>query len=316
MSEFSDSYHLHTGDPTEVVALLRRARRYGAVLPTSTPFVPFLVDGASEAGGVAEDVVTHNTGVLVHYSYAEDHGLEIGVFEKSSCIATISIQCQRSPKDDTPRPKAIAAALVRSGIVGRKRVPRIERILARARNDSGATPLEKIRDELVGILGLSNVEWLSCADLTRSSETELLDRFPDATFVLKSRRGKADKERSQSPKPNRWCPRPGMPAFMYLAVPKGRVDEAMLARHLEHWEKTGDWDGASQSGFWLYTAYTRALPARMRFLANRIMNLWLAFGDAGYWREMERTLRGILAIAPRDFDWEPYLARKKGEQRL
>jgi hypothetical protein len=31
---------------------------------------------------------------------------------------------------------------------------------------------------------------------------------------------------------------------------------------------------------------------------------------------LERTIRETLAAAPRDFDWESYLARQKGEQRL
>jgi hypothetical protein len=93
------------------------------------------------------------------------------------------------------------------------------------------------------------------------------------------------------------------------------VDEAMLSRHVRHWVETQDFDDDRQAGFWAYTAYERALPSRYHFLANRVKNLELAFPET-YEQELRGTLRGILAVSPRDFDWEPYLARKAGEARL
>jgi hypothetical protein len=316
MSEFSDSYHLHTSDPTQAAKLLRDAKRYGAVLPTTTPFVPFLVDGRWEAGGVVAEILAHNVGLLVHYAYAEDHGLWIRTFDKDSCVATIDIQRRRTAGDDVPDPGITTAALTKAGAVAPGKARQLETVLQHARVDAEG-PLRKFRDEIVTLLGLSHVSSLSCADLAYGGEKELLRRFPGATFVLKSRRGQADKEREKTyHEANEWCPRPGLPACMYLEVPDGQVDESMLARHVEHWLTTADWDGAAQSGFWLYTAYERALPARMRFLAHRIMNLQLAFDASDYREALERTIRGVLAVTPRDFDWEPYLARRKGEQRL
>ena len=316
MSEFSDSYHLHTSDPTQATRLLRAARRYGAVLPTTTTFVPFLVDGRAEAGGVVEEVLAHNVGLLVHYAYAENHGLWIRTFDNASCVATIDISRRRTLGDDVPDPKITTATLTKAGAVAPGKARRLERVLQRARDDAGG-PLEELRDEIVNLLGLSNVSWVSCAELAYGGEKELLRRFPGTTFVLKSRRTRAEKEREEACREaNEWCPCAGMPACMYQEVPDGDVDESMLARHVQHWLTTDDWDNASQSGFWLYTAYERALPARMRFLANRIMNLWLAFGASNYRKALERTIRGVLAVTPRDFDWEPYLARRKGEQRL
>ena len=115
--------------------------------------------------------------------------------------------------------------------------------------------------------------------------------------------------------PNKWCPVPGLPSFMYLPVPNGTVDPAHLERHVSHWLETGDWDEQKQVGFWLYTAYGRALPEDFRFLADRIMNLALAFPDR-YEDELRVTLRGILANVGAGFDWEPYFARELGEQSL
>lgn len=115
--------------------------------------------------------------------------------------------------------------------------------------------------------------------------------------------------------PNRWCPIPGLPSFMYRAVPDGTVEPDLLERHVRHWLETGDWDEQRQVGLWLYTAYGHALPKHLRFLVDRLMNLALAFPDR-YEDELRVTLRGILANATADFDWEPYFARKLGEQKL
>ena len=98
--------------------------------------------------------------------------------------------------------------------------------------------------------------------------------------------------------PNKWCPVPGLPSFMYRPVPSGTVDPDLLERHVQHWLGTGDFDVERQAGFWLYTAYGRALPKDQRFLADRIMNLALAFPDH-YEDELRSTIRGILATASR-----------------
>lgn len=102
---------------------------------------------------------------------------------------------------------------------------------------------------------------------------------------------------------------------MYRAVPDGSVESGVLERHVNHWLETGDWDENRQAGFWLYTAYGLALPEDLRFLADRVMNLALAFPEQ-YEDELRVTLRGILASAPSDFDWEPYFTRQLGEQKL
>jgi hypothetical protein len=54
----------------------------------------------------------------------------------------------------------------------------------------------------------------------------------------------------------------------------------------------------------------------MRYLADRIMNLELAFGTECYEQKLHQTIAGILTVADPAFDWEPYLNRKAGELRL
>lgn len=103
---------------------------------------------------------------------------------------------------------------------------------------------------------------------------------------------------------------------MYLPVPTGNVDTTLLDRHIQHWLETQDWDDDRQIGFWMYNAYRRALPNSMRYLADRIMNLELAFGAELYEEKLRQTIQGILAIADPNFDWEPYLNKKAGAIRL
>ncbi|MGG6268783.1 hypothetical protein ACQ4M3_31485 [Leptolyngbya sp. AN03gr2] len=310
MSEFSDCYYFLNVDSKRVVSLLKKIRRYGMVLPGNDRYTPFLVDGAWDAGKLIDHVVENNPGVILHYSYAADHGLWIKVYDSSSEAFTIDIQMRGSSENDL---ETILVKAEELNVVKRDHTVQLRAILAEATTES-IVDLESIRTQLSEALGIVFFKWLGCADLLMQSHKELSNRFPEAIFVLRSLRGKADK--TIVPDPNEWCPKAGLPAFMYLPVPTGSVDELLLERHTQHWVETRDWDDNEQVGFWLYTAYRRALPNRMRYLADRIMNLELAFGSELYEAKLRQTIRGILAIADSNFDWEPYLSKKTGEQRL
>jgi hypothetical protein len=155
---------------------------------------------------------------------------------------------------------------------------------------------------------------VSCVDLSVDTTKQLAERHPGATFVLKTRRGKFDAAKSGTP--NEWCEVANLPHFMYLPVPDGAVDEAMLERHLDYWLTNSDWDEERQEGFWMLTAYKKHLPRRYGYLADRIMNLQLAteWDVARHNEALRRTVRGILALAPTDTDWEPYLARSRAQR--
>lgn len=310
MSEFSDSYHLLGSDDKAVKRLLRAAARHGAVLSSKARWTAFLVDGVADAGAPAEAVVRHNGGVLLHLAYADDHGLWLKLFDGARAVGELGVTRRGGDAGD---PAAFCAALERLGGAGAREAARLRALAEQHAGDGAGDALSAICEEVVGMLGLAAARRLSCADLTRDRKG-LVEQFPGVEFVLEKRRGAADKAVVSAP--NRWCPAPGLPAFMYLPVPDGEVDSAMLARHVEHWLTTGDWDEERQAGFWLMTAYQRALPTRHRHLGDRIMNLGLAFPREEYRVELERTLRGILAVASAGFDWVPYLERRAGEQRL
>ncbi len=310
MSEFSDCFFLLDASHDQAVSLFSLVRRYGIVLPPANRYTPFLVDGACDAGSLIDTAIDHNPGIMLHYSYVEDHGLWLTAYDRTSSAFTIDIQrCGPSENDlDT-----ILAQVEQLHLLPCDRLADLQDILA-ADAQEGMMDLSSIRTRLSQTLGIVFFQWLSCADLAVQSQKELSQRFPGAVFVSKSKRGQADK--MIEPTPNEWCPRTGLPPLMYLPVPSGAVDEAMLERHVKHWLETHDWNESRDAGFWLYTAYCRALPNRMRYLANRIMNLTLAFGAERYEEKLRQTIEGVLTVADPAFDWEPYLNMRGGEQRL
>lgn len=86
MSEFSSSYHLQTSDQQKVVELIRASNNKGFVFPECNGWVTFIVKGP--AFGIRKSIVSLNPGLLVHYSYMEDHGWELSIFEKDEIIST------------------------------------------------------------------------------------------------------------------------------------------------------------------------------------------------------------------------------------
>jgi hypothetical protein len=275
-------------------------------LAESGDWTPFLVDGLRDAGGVAPEMAEQNRHVMLHYAYAEDHGLTLAIYQGPERVMSIEVQ-RRGPSDlDTD---AIIGA-VRS--LGFGDASALRAVLEDARRDT-VLNMDEARARIGSALGIAFPVSISCADLSRSSLNELQRRFPGGRAVLRSRRGKADHR--EQPSPNEWCPVGGLPDFMYLPLPSGAVEASELERHVHHWLSTGDFDVERQAGFWLHTAYRRALPSRFAFLADRIMNLSVAFPDH-YEAALRQTLRAVLAVAEDGFDWNPYLARKAGEQRL
>lgn len=73
MSEFSQSYHLASDEQDDAVDLLRRAGSRGWVFAPSNGWVSFLPE-PDEFGSPSQAVIAANTGTLLYYLNAEDHG--------------------------------------------------------------------------------------------------------------------------------------------------------------------------------------------------------------------------------------------------
>lgn len=293
MSEFSDSYHLLTSNTKDVKRLIRQSGRYGMVIPCTGKYIPFLVEGPEEAGGPIDKLIEHNTQLLIHYAFAEEHGCWIKVFDRDTELACLCYE-----EGDSRLSQKLAAAT--------------DTLLSRAViDDPTASRLQDLAIDLViaeigpkvaGVLGLQYVSWVSCADLTYQSQKELQKRFPNAEFVNVAKRGKI--ETPAPPAPNEWCSEPGQPSFMYLPVPSVPLtaeQEAMVNRHFRYWTEIGDYDNETQQGFWMYERYREALPSRYRYLANRVMNLHEQP------TKLLETFRAIIGLAGSNVKWEEVL---------
>ncbi|MBW4421424.1 MAG: hypothetical protein KME13_19710 [Myxacorys californica WJT36-NPBG1] len=79
MSEFSESYHLREASQEDAVQLLQRAGLNGIVFPSNNQWTSFVPTGQDWEGLPA--IIQANLGLLLHYSYGEDHGWVIEVYE-------------------------------------------------------------------------------------------------------------------------------------------------------------------------------------------------------------------------------------------
>lgn len=79
MSEFSDSYHLKTANPTEAVELLKRSGLKGYVFPESNGWVTLVAEGSEFDPN--EQLIAANKGIILHYACAEDHGWFFSIYQ-------------------------------------------------------------------------------------------------------------------------------------------------------------------------------------------------------------------------------------------
>lgn len=80
MSEFSQSYHLASDSVDDGSALLRRAGAAGWIFPPGNGWVTLLPD-PDTFGEPLPALLGANTGTLVHYLNAEDHGWTFTIYQ-------------------------------------------------------------------------------------------------------------------------------------------------------------------------------------------------------------------------------------------
>ncbi len=293
MSEFSDSYHMLTADSRDVARLIRRSGRYGMILPPSGPsarFIAFIVEGLDEAGGPIDAVVEHNENILVHYSFTDDAGCWLRVFDGADEVADLAFEADLAGRDEPlaalreeTRARSLAALLDR-GVIDRETAARL-RAAAQQPDPRAVGP------QVAAALRLEHVAWLSCADLTYQSEQALREAHRGARFINVRQRGKASAGRSFA-------------QLMALPVPEVPLDadlERLAQRHLSYWLEGGDADNAVMPGYPMYELYGTVLPTRYRYLRDQLMN----YPDA--LDSLRRVLRAIVGLVGPDADWEPFL---------
>jgi hypothetical protein len=123
VSEFSDSFHLRTNDPADVIAMLRAAKVAGSVFPAQNGWVSFVFERGLRVGSneLAERVFAANKGLLVDYAYAEDHGCWVSVYRGPERVARLVCSFE------TPRRSFDRAAFLELGLLTPASADAIER---------------------------------------------------------------------------------------------------------------------------------------------------------------------------------------------
>lgn len=314
MSEISDATYLRADDIQAALDLLREAGCAGLALPPRRSpragWVPFWYDAPGDARGAVDIFGPLTDAPLLQVHYGDDHGIWLTQAERGGSHCQLALVTP-GPSTDDLDVDAVTERFVASGLLDAGQSEAWARWLFEAAEEVALDPVAA-REALEEWFGWPLVRHMSNRAFAAGETDELEAAHPEAQLVES-----AGRKPDTPPEPNDWCPRDGLPPYMYQPVPSGEVDPAMLTRHLKHWREVGDFDDDRQAGFWVYNAYRKALPARWRHLADRVMNLRYAFGEQeGYGQPLEVTIRGILAVCDPDFDWGPYLARRKGEMRL
>lgn len=184
MSEFSQSYHLVGDDQGDAVSLLRRAGARGFVFPPSNHWTTLVVE-TSDYGEVDDRVVAANTGTLLHYVHAEDHGWELAVFQGPDVVTRYACRWDEEIEiSDEELDMSLLEDLSRNhgSAAGRAE---LEEVLHPAdfdeifENDDLATPA----DRFCRLLGLAHASWLSWHYFTSASATGIRDQAPGIVEV-------------------------------------------------------------------------------------------------------------------------------------
>lgn len=85
MSEFSDSYHLKTDNMQDGIKLLQKAGKRGFVFAESNGWVTLVAEGESFMPN--ESLISANTGILLHFINAEDHGWGFTIYNGNRQIS-------------------------------------------------------------------------------------------------------------------------------------------------------------------------------------------------------------------------------------
>ena len=77
------------GEPkNQAIDIIRALDNNGFVFPEMNGWVTFIIEGP--AFEISESVVSENPGLLVHYSYTQDHGWGLTIFDKDEIISAYS----------------------------------------------------------------------------------------------------------------------------------------------------------------------------------------------------------------------------------
>lgn len=87
MSEFSESYHLRSSDLNQARKLIKATSNPGFIAKSSEEWVSLVPHSAICSFETDPDIIKNNTGVLLHYTNAEDHMFGFRVFSSDRLVS-------------------------------------------------------------------------------------------------------------------------------------------------------------------------------------------------------------------------------------
>jgi hypothetical protein len=178
MSEFSESLFVRSNTIQSAIDLLRAAGVAGYAFPSENGWVPFAYSRGAHVGDTRnlQSILAANPGELLHYSYAEDHGCWVDLYERDVRVGRLKASFEQQ----------------------NARFDRGEFLSRRLLTDEGADATEawvasahhydarKKRDEYIvaRALGLPRFAWFSY-------EYELTTDAPDEARIEIDREGRA-----------------------------------------------------------------------------------------------------------------------------
>jgi hypothetical protein len=163
VSEFSESFHLRSDDQAEGVDLLRRSGLAGWVFPPADGWVTIVVE--RDFTGEPEPALTAaNTGVLLLYVNAEDHGWSLTLWEGSEERSHYEAEWTEDMSVDRARHRPDEVRRMLSAALPAKRLARLEAVIDAPVDDEAweqwltdGMPAVRAADAL----GLPNTTWMS-----------------------------------------------------------------------------------------------------------------------------------------------------------
>ncbi len=143
--------------------LVRAVGRFAVVVPPSKDHIPFFVEGADAAGGPLDLVLEHNPGTLLHYSFADDHGCWIQVFERTVAWPTLSFVRPGDLRLD-PRPTSTNASNMEHALTVLHERGLIDSATVAGLGEIARTvDIREVGPLVAEVLELEHVSWAGCA---------------------------------------------------------------------------------------------------------------------------------------------------------
>ena len=164
MSEFSESFHLLSTDQQDGIALLKRSSLHGFVFPAANNWVTVLPEQFSFEAD--DPLIQANSGILLHYVHAEDHGWSIRIYNKNTLAFHFEVQYEEDMEGEQDLDLTELLSVINLDTDSYESL-------------DGQLLEDPAPEEIAELVGLVNYDWISYSYVQNEKE-----QFPDQ-FKLK-----------------------------------------------------------------------------------------------------------------------------------